>query len=155
MRLPAELTSRSLVLGRAELHRLLLDAVPPGAVHTGSTVVDVAPDAGRLSVDTPHGPLTDEQVDLVVGADGLNSRIRADWPDDPGSRYAGYSAWRGLTPGPFDTGGVGAETWGACPLRRRAAARRARVLVRRAHGAGAGLTHSSAGSASRPLRALA
>lgn len=112
MRLPAELTSRSLVLGRAELHRLLLDAVPPGAVHTGSTVVDVAPDAGRLSVDTPHGPLTDEQFDLVVGADGLNSRIRADWPDDPGSRYAGYSAWRGLTPGPFDTGGVGAETWG-------------------------------------------
>lgn len=112
MRLPADLTSRSLILDRAELHRLLLEGVPEDAVHTGCTVVDVDPASGALSIETVPGRQEAEQFDLIVGADGLHSKIRTVWPDDPGVRYAGYSTWRGITSGPIDTGGMGAETWG-------------------------------------------
>lgn len=112
MRLPAELTSRSLVLDRAELHRLLLEELPADAVHTGCTAVGVDPESGALSIETAGGQRVTEHFDLVVGADGLHSRIRTAWPDDPGTRYVGYSAWRGITSSAFDTGGTGVETWG-------------------------------------------
>lgn len=40
-----------------------------------------------------------ERADLVIGADGLGSMVRAAVnPDDSGNRYAGYVAWRGLVP---------------------------------------------------------
>ncbi len=50
--------------------------------------------------------------DLVVGADGLRSTVRqAIWPTAPPPRYAGYNAWRFVTPRPVDVG-PGAECWG-------------------------------------------
>lgn len=36
--------------------------------------------------------------DLVVGADGLRSRVRRGWPHDASVAYAGYGAWRGIAP---------------------------------------------------------
>jgi 2-polyprenyl-6-methoxyphenol hydroxylase-like FAD-dependent oxidoreductase len=51
---------------------------------------------------------------VLVGADGVRSVVRRlSWPQAPGPRYAGYLAYRLLTPpmpGPEDEG---AETWGA------------------------------------------
>jgi 2-polyprenyl-6-methoxyphenol hydroxylase-like FAD-dependent oxidoreductase len=38
--------------------------------------------------------------------------VRAGWPTDPSIRYAGYSAWRGVTSGPVDLRGAAGETWG-------------------------------------------
>jgi 2-polyprenyl-6-methoxyphenol hydroxylase-like FAD-dependent oxidoreductase len=83
------------VVHRADLHRVLGDALEPGTVRYG-TAVSVPLDG----------------CDLVVAADGLRSRTRADWPGDPGVRYAGYSAWRGVTDRPVDLGGAAGETWG-------------------------------------------
>jgi 2-polyprenyl-6-methoxyphenol hydroxylase-like FAD-dependent oxidoreductase len=47
-----------------------------------------------------------------VAADGLRSRLRSSWPQDPGVRYAGYTAWRGVTESPVDLEGAAGETWG-------------------------------------------
>lgn len=60
--------------------------------------------SGERSTTTLRG-------DLVVAADGINSRVRASLPGDPGLRYSGYSSWRGLTDGCFDLEGVLGETW--------------------------------------------
>lgn len=50
------------------------------------------------------------QVDVVVGADGLNSAVRrltiGEWPQ----RYSGVTCWRGLVANPGFTGAV--EAWG-------------------------------------------
>jgi 2-polyprenyl-6-methoxyphenol hydroxylase-like FAD-dependent oxidoreductase len=61
--------------------------------------------------------------DVLVGADGLRSRVRAKLHGDSPPVYAGYTAWRGVAPLP--PGGILAgETWGrGCrfgqvPLRR-------------------------------------
>lgn len=48
----------------------------------------------------------------MVAADGLRSAVRRTWPADPGIRYAGYSAWRGITERPVDLHGEAGETWG-------------------------------------------
>ncbi|MDA5639559.1 MULTISPECIES: FAD binding domain-containing protein [Agrobacterium] len=39
-----------------------------------------------------------EKADLVIGADGLGSVVRATLNEDWHNRYAGYVAWRGLLP---------------------------------------------------------
>ncbi|HEX8867506.1 MAG TPA: FAD-dependent monooxygenase, partial [Lentzea sp.] len=60
-------------------------------------------------------------ADLVVAADGINSRLRGELlPGAPGPVFAGATAWRGVAPGPFDlpitqTLGPGGEA-GILPL---------------------------------------
>jgi 2-polyprenyl-6-methoxyphenol hydroxylase-like FAD-dependent oxidoreductase len=54
----------------------------------------------------------ESRADLVVGADGINSVTRRSvWPDAPRPRYAGYTAWRMITP-PVPVG-ESSESWGA------------------------------------------
>ncbi len=111
------LGTTALGIHRAELHRVLCEALPPGALRTASEVVDVDPDAGAVDV-RGSTPL---RADLVVGADGLRSVLRARlWPGTPPPAYAGTTAWRAVTaePGPVPTAiswGPGAE-FGMVPL---------------------------------------
>lgn len=112
MRFPSDLTAQSLVIARDELHTLLASALPRDLIRTGTRVEKVAPLTGTLTLHDCEGRVRSETFDLVVGADGLTSAVRKAWPEDPGTRYAGYAAWRGLTKAPFDLNGVGAETWG-------------------------------------------
>jgi salicylate hydroxylase len=69
-----------LVIHRADLQRALLDAVlnQSGVELTlGAAVVDFTNDRDRLSIGVTHGlaPTRDE-ADLLIGADGLRSRVR-------------------------------------------------------------------------------
>ncbi len=95
-----------LLVHRAELHDKLVQALPSGALRPGTTVESVDEDG---TVRHTGGT---ERADLVVAADGLNSRIRAQLrPEHPGARYAGFTAWRGVTADPFELNEMG-ETWG-------------------------------------------
>ena len=106
-RLPRSVQQTVAVVHRADLQQVLLDALAPGTVYTGRPVRSVSVD-GR-TVDLANGP---ETFDVVVAADGIGSRVRRDWPGDPGIRYAGYRAWRGVSAQPVDvTAGIG-ETVG-------------------------------------------
>lgn len=95
-----------LLVHRAALHEQLQRALPAGALRDGVTVESVSEDG---TVVHSGGR---ESADLVVGADGLHSQVRSRlWPDHPGARYAGFTAWRGVTHGPFELPEAG-ETWG-------------------------------------------
>jgi 2-polyprenyl-6-methoxyphenol hydroxylase-like FAD-dependent oxidoreductase len=103
------------VLHRADLLEVLRRALPPGVLVTGARAVAADPTgvAGQdLSVAYPGGAAAG---DLVVGADGIHSAVRG-WlfPDHPGPRYAGYTAWRLLVPPPRPgpDQAVAGETWG-------------------------------------------
>ena len=69
-----------------------------------------------MGVDARSGTVTfadgtEARFDVVVGADGIRSGVRASCFDDPGMTYAGYNTWRAITEGvPLD---AGFETWGA------------------------------------------
>ncbi|WP_433502191.1 FAD-dependent monooxygenase [Pseudonocardia halophobica] len=104
-RTPAAAVAGLGVLHRAELQEVLLAAA--GEVWLGVEVTAVSPD-GRHVVHSGGR----EEADLVVAADGIHSGVRASWPGDPGLRYAGYSAWRGVTSRPVDLLGAAGETWG-------------------------------------------
>ncbi|WP_234353686.1 FAD-dependent monooxygenase [Gordonia iterans] len=81
------------IADRTELHGALLAAAIGVDVRTG---VDVAT-AHDDGVVTAGGDRMGG-YDLVVGADGLRSRVRRGWPHDASVAYAGYGAWRGIAP---------------------------------------------------------
>ena len=62
-------------------------------VKLGSTVDELVQDADAVHVHFSDGRVAD--YDLVVGADGINSRMRGLlFPDAPKPTYTGQSAWR-------------------------------------------------------------
>lgn len=82
---------------RAALREILLGALPDGMVVTGAEVTGVTED-GKVTYRTPAG--TRQLVaDLVVGADGIGSAVRAAlWPEAAAPVEVGVTAWRGVTP---------------------------------------------------------
>ncbi|MGA9748384.1 MAG: FAD-dependent monooxygenase [Nocardioides sp.] len=94
------------VVDRTALHGVLLGALGPGSVQHGSSVRSVHEDEVRLTDGRRVSG-----ADVVVGADGIRSTVRAGWPHSPPIRYSGYVAWRAITRRPFHLDVVG-ETWG-------------------------------------------
>ncbi|MGK5676554.1 FAD-dependent oxidoreductase [Micromonospora sp. URMC 106] len=90
------LGTTALGVHRSTLHGILRDALPAEAVHTGAEVSDVDPEAGEVRYRR-HGEPARLHADLVVGADGLRSALRARlWPGTPPPAYAGTTAWRAV-----------------------------------------------------------
>lgn len=81
---------------RADLLRILAEALPAEHLRLGVTVRDVEQDAGGATVVLAGG----ERIhgDAIVGADGIHSRVR-EWmlgPENP--RFAGTLGWRSILP---------------------------------------------------------
>lgn len=94
------------MIHRADLLAALHAAVPAGSLHSGVTVSRV-----RLDGTVVHSR-GESGADLIVGADGIHSVTRRSiWPDGPAPRYAGYTAWRIVTP-PVPVDGS-SESWGS------------------------------------------
>ncbi len=124
---------------RGELQMILLDAVRarlgPDAVRTGTAFASFADSPSGVEVrvrDRLTGNGSVLRADVLVGADGLYSGVRAQLhPDEPPPRWGGIMMWRGMTEGaPFLTGrtvavaGTNAELkFVAYPISRRAEAR--------------------------------
>ncbi|MFT4051677.1 MAG: FAD-dependent monooxygenase [Microbacterium sp.] len=94
-------------LHRAELHRALADALPAGTLRLGHSATVASDGQPIVTVDG-----VEERFDLVVAADGLRSDARARLGLDRGLRYAGYTAWRGVTAAGIDVQDEAGETWG-------------------------------------------
>jgi salicylate hydroxylase len=84
---------------RGDLHAMLVDAVrrlKPNAIHVNAHCVDFEQDDKEVRVTLEDG----RQVrgDMLIGADGVHSRIRQMLfgPETP--KFTGIMAWRGLAP---------------------------------------------------------
>ena len=78
------------------LYRRLLAVLPEGVYHLGRDVVDVVDAPDHAAVVFADG--SSDEADLVVGADGSWSSVRARCAPQAQPLYGGYVAWRGLIP---------------------------------------------------------
>lgn len=104
---PTESVGELRIVDRADLHRILSAELGPDIVRCGTDIVSASMDG---TVTRANGHV--ESFDLVVGADGIHSRVREALAPEHPIRYSGYSAWRGITTGPVDLGGEAGETVG-------------------------------------------
>jgi 2-polyprenyl-6-methoxyphenol hydroxylase-like FAD-dependent oxidoreductase len=99
----------AVALHRADLQKVLEDAVPQGVLRAGTKITKVRQDGAGVVVEHSRG---ESRADLLVGADGLRSVVRSQfWP---GSEpvYAGSTAWRMILDRPGERLDIGGEFWG-------------------------------------------
>ena len=78
------------------LYGVMRGAIPDDCVHQGQTLLRVEQAGGQVRAHFGSGRV--ETGDLLVGADGARSTVRAQLLPEVVPRYAGYVAWRGLVP---------------------------------------------------------
>jgi 2-polyprenyl-6-methoxyphenol hydroxylase-like FAD-dependent oxidoreductase len=84
------------VVRRSWLHGLLVDALAPGTVLTGTPVTSLRDAGDHVELRTGGGPV---HADAVVVADGAHSKLRAALlPDHPGLAGSGEHAARAIAP---------------------------------------------------------
>jgi 2-polyprenyl-6-methoxyphenol hydroxylase-like FAD-dependent oxidoreductase len=77
---------------RSDLQRVLLEAVPAGCLRLGTVCVGATED-GLVLLDGEDA----QEGEVVVGADGLRSSVRASLFGNEPLRYGGHRAWRAGT----------------------------------------------------------
>jgi 2-polyprenyl-6-methoxyphenol hydroxylase-like FAD-dependent oxidoreductase len=101
---------------RADLHRILCDALPAEVLAAGVTTTSIrgGEHGGPTEVHYRRaGEETSLRVDLVVGADGVHSWVRSQrWPEAAGAAYSGSTAWRAVTDTPPATISEMSMSWG-------------------------------------------
>jgi 2-polyprenyl-6-methoxyphenol hydroxylase-like FAD-dependent oxidoreductase len=105
-RVPSDLLEGTIALHRADLQAEL--AAASGDLRLGVEVTAVEQGEDGVVARSTDG--NDERGDLLVGADGLGSVVRRAIADVP-IRYAGYTAWRGVSSVPVEPGRL-TESWG-------------------------------------------
>jgi FAD-dependent urate hydroxylase len=112
---PGELEERlgepTVAIHRADLHSILISALPEGLVHLGKRCVELKQGEKDIQVTFERGG--EERADLLVGADGIHSVLRQQMMPEAQPRYSGYTAWRGVVETEDEAAlGVTNETWG-------------------------------------------
>ena len=105
--MPPDLFEESTATHRGDLQEALAEAA--GELRLDSEVTSVQEDGRGVGLQLADGSA--ERGDLVIGADGVQSAIRRQlWPGTQ-PRYAGYTAWRGVTQFSLEPGRL-TESWG-------------------------------------------
>jgi 6-hydroxynicotinate 3-monooxygenase len=81
---------------RSDLHAAVLDKVKPGSIAFGKRLVDVKLD--RTAVHLKFGDETAAEADVVIGADGVNSKLREAVAGPSKARLTGAVAHRAIYP---------------------------------------------------------
>ncbi|HEX7240126.1 MAG TPA: FAD-dependent monooxygenase [Longimicrobiaceae bacterium] len=112
---PAEVRERygqrAAAVHRAELQAALLDALGRDRVRTGAECTGFREDAHGVVAELADGGSA--RGDVLVGADGLRSVVRAALHGAEPPVYAGYTAWRGVVEFPDTERLRPGESWGA------------------------------------------
>jgi 6-hydroxynicotinate 3-monooxygenase len=81
---------------RHDLHAAVLEKVEPGSIAFGRRLADVQQDGNVVQLSFADGWKTD--ADLVIGADGVNSKLREAVVGPSRSRFSGAVAHRAIYP---------------------------------------------------------
>src|SRR5262249_18373679 len=84
----------NLIIHRADLLRALVQLIDERSVRCNARCVGFEQNASKVMAFFADG--RKEQGDLLIGADGLHSVVRAKLLGEAKPRYAGYTCWRAL-----------------------------------------------------------
>jgi len=84
----------AVVLHRARLQEELVRALPPDSIHLGHVFESFAQNSDVVLAKFTNGASL--EFDLLIGADGLHSHVRAQLRNDGPPTYRDYIAWRGV-----------------------------------------------------------
>jgi 2-polyprenyl-6-methoxyphenol hydroxylase-like FAD-dependent oxidoreductase len=100
------------VIHRADLLDILLAALPGEAVRFGHEFTDYTLTATGVKARFANG--ASAAGDLLIGADGLFSEVRAQMLGPAPPRYRGHTCWRAVVPFPYERipPGYICEVWG-------------------------------------------
>jgi 2-polyprenyl-6-methoxyphenol hydroxylase-like FAD-dependent oxidoreductase len=101
----------TLAVHRADLLPLILEQLPPDVLITNHHLTGFEQSSGNVKAYFADG--SREEGDVLIGADGIWSAIRAQIHGNQPARYAGYTAWRAVTENP-QVGSTtrSTESWG-------------------------------------------
>ena len=116
LRIPGEVMAQRwgagpVLVHRAELQQLLASEVGPSFIHLGARCTGFEDSGQAVTAHFADGRKV--QADVLVGADGVHSAVRAQLFGPAALRYRGYTAVRSITPAgsvPLPRDGI--ETWG-------------------------------------------
>ncbi len=96
---------------RARLQSILFENLPAGDVQLGTPYLSHRTLEGMLEVD--HGGFKSTSA-ILLGADGINSKVRQSLFPEAKKRFSGQTCWRGIAPFslPAEIEGRGFEAWG-------------------------------------------
>lgn len=101
----------TIAIHRADLHEILLSALPAGTVRLGAACTGFESGSEGVTVRFADGHA--DRAALLVGADGIHSGIRRQLFPDVRLRYSGYTAWRGVVATRDEAAlGTTSESWG-------------------------------------------
>lgn len=97
---------------RAELHQAFANLLKEDSLKLGKNCLRIAQTQTQVTAFFADG--TEDTFDLLIGADGIHSKIRQQVFPESTLRYAGYTCWRAVAhiqPEHFDRSRF-TETWG-------------------------------------------
>jgi 2-polyprenyl-6-methoxyphenol hydroxylase-like FAD-dependent oxidoreductase len=100
----------SIGVHRADLQAMLLSTLGEGVVQRGAQCTGFTQHETGVCASFADGK--EAWGDVLIGADGIHSVIRSQLFGLSKPRYAGYTAWRGVTPFQVEQRGDAFETWG-------------------------------------------
>lgn len=107
--LPLPITEVVRVFPRATVQHSLLDQLAPDTVQLGQALETFTQTDTGITATFNTGHTVN--CDLLIGADGIHSKVRQQLHPHSTPVYAGYTAWRAIVP--FDQAQcVAGETWG-------------------------------------------
>lgn len=96
VRISGEHRFPSVALHRADLQHVLLKALPESSIHLGHALLNYQSPADRVVATFSNGQTID--ADFLIAADGIHSRVRAQFINDGDPIERGYTVWRGISP---------------------------------------------------------
>src|SRR5262249_17061175 len=85
----------SVCVHRADLQRVLVDALPSETLQTGRALARFDADASKVTAHFQAGPPA--TGDFLIGADGIRSVVRDQLLGAAAPRFSQCVAWRGMT----------------------------------------------------------
>jgi 2-polyprenyl-6-methoxyphenol hydroxylase-like FAD-dependent oxidoreductase len=87
-------TPPSIALHRADLQHTLERTLPPQSFHLGHTLASHMQHADKMIATFTNGRSV--EADFLIAADGIHSRVRAQFINDGNPINRGYTIWRGI-----------------------------------------------------------